>query len=103
MGGFEREMDNGLKAVLDYLGTAATWNNQTFRAIQADAEALFPLEAGGFAEDGDFILHARKKEFPTSLPKAGDSVTVEGKRFRITAVNTSAGDPEVRLVCAKIK
>jgi len=55
------------------------------------------LVMGGLAEATDKVLRCLKSRFPGALPVEQQSVTIEGRRWKVRSVSGSHGDPEVRL------
>lgn len=55
------------------------------------------LVLGGLANQSDLVIRCRKKAFSGAFPTKQSAVTIDGKKWKVKAAETSKGDPEVQL------
>jgi len=80
------------------------WNGVTRACSAGSAHRSKRNEPGGFALEADLVIIARAELFtPEDLAilKAGtkNTLTHDGRQWRITAAITPSGDPFVKLLC----
>jgi hypothetical protein len=74
-----------LAEVIALLGTTIVYKGTTYNAIVNDVELSNDLQDGGFTESLASIVILQKSDIATA-PKAGETLTINGKKARIESV-----------------
>lgn len=76
---------------------AFVYGGRLIPCYEEDETVRQDLVLGGLAEATDKIVRCRKNRFPAALPTNHQSVTIDGRAWKVRSVATSHGDPEARL------
>jgi len=98
MGNILQEMlaDDG-KEIVEDLGGVVTWKGDEYAAMIADPDISFGMQEGGLVASGDFVVKILRALFTGAIPKEGDVVTYDGKRYFVTGAPNKPESAFVRL------
>jgi len=91
------EMSRDAAAVFEEFGEAVEWGGRTLRALVSDPAVGLDLEVGGFGATGDFTVKLLRADLAGGMPKVGETLAFEGRRYRITRVSERPSRPLVVL------
>ncbi len=100
---FQDDLTAGIIDLESYFGTLFEWSAEQYPCLVTPFSKSERFEEGGFQSDVRSILTVRKKDeqgrelFPDGLPAIGDSVKVDGVRYRILETETDPIDPTFRI------
>ncbi len=101
---FECESDQGLKELIEAMGSFWEWDKKTLKGVQSDNNDTNTVELEGLLPDSSFVIAFRLLDFTDGLPDAGQTIRDIAKNitYRIVGVMTSQTDPSVNITCASI-
>lgn len=91
------EMARDAAQVFEEFGEAVEWNGKNLRALVSDPAVGLDLETGGFGASGDFTIKLLRSGLTEGLPKVGEALVFDGRRYRITRVSERPSRPLVIL------
>ncbi|NUN98815.1 MAG: hypothetical protein HUU16_21895 [Candidatus Omnitrophica bacterium] len=91
------EMARDAAGVFEEFGETVEWGGRSLRALVSDPEIGVDLEVGGFGATGDFTVKLLRSDLAAGLPKVGEAIAFEGRRYRITRVSERPTRPLVVL------
>jgi hypothetical protein len=97
---FQHFHDEALSAVILLLGSPFIYKGSTYQGIINDIELSNALEEGGFVESLSSIVVLPRTAIATP-PKAGETMTIGGKKARIESVRQDEVAFEIHVKTAK--
>ena len=95
--GLESEILSDLRQLLDEHGVNARWQDIDLLVLVSRVDNKQQLDMGGFVESPDLSLRVPKAAFPSTRPKFGDRIEVDGTEYRISQVSGHPRSPLLTL------
>jgi hypothetical protein len=93
----ESEILSDLRQLLSEHGVQARWQGLDLLVLVSRVKREQQIEMGGFVESPDLSLRVPKLAFPSTLPKFGERIEVDGAEYRISQVSSHPRSPILTL------
>jgi hypothetical protein len=93
----ESEILSDFRQLLAEHGVGARWKTINLLVLVSRVRNDQQIDMGGFVESPDLSLRVSKASFPTTLPKLGERIDVDGIKYRISKVSSHARSPLIHL------
>lgn len=75
------------------------WNGNNYQCVGNTSESMKDLGVGGWEIELDLSIFVRRQLLPTPGPKEKQSLSFDGKNYRIANVKNLPGDEVQKLIC----
>lgn len=97
MNDFDTLCSDGLDEAQEVCGSDFTWKRTTYRGVYSEYDVDQAMLDSGYEDKGIAAIVANRAQFTGTLPVARESVTVDGRTFKILRVSQDSTSVTLQL------